>query len=44
MEANWNVVEDLDRAAINDRYFAKRTDNLRCLATGGHLLSAELRR
>ncbi len=38
----WQVTEDLDRDAINARYFADRQDDLRCLGSGGHLLSAVL--
>lgn len=38
----WRVLEDLHRDAINTRYFAERSDSLRCLGSGGHLLSAEL--
>ncbi len=40
----WHVMEDLDRDAINARYFEKRTDHLRCMGNGGHLLHAVLRR
>ncbi|MGI4854104.1 MAG: class I SAM-dependent methyltransferase [Janthinobacterium lividum] len=39
----WGVMEDLDRDAINRRYFAGRSDHLRCLGSGGHLLTAMLR-
>ncbi len=38
----WQVQEDLDRDAINARYFAGRHDDLRCLGSGGHLLAAVL--
>lgn len=40
----WHVMEDLDRDAINVRYFANRADHLRCAGSGGHLLHAFLRR
>ncbi len=42
--SGWQVLEDLHRDAINARYFADRADDLRCLSSGGHLLSAVLRR
>jgi methyltransferase (TIGR00027 family) len=35
----WRVIEDLDRGAINARYFSNRTDDLTILGSGGHLLS-----
>ena len=38
----WRVMEDLDRDAINARYFAAREDSLRCLGSSGHLLTARL--
>jgi methyltransferase (TIGR00027 family) len=41
---NWHVLEDLGRDAMNARYFTDRRDQLRCLGSGGHLVSAELRR
>ncbi len=40
--AGWQVVEDLGREAINARYFAARTDSLRCLGSGGHFVRAVL--
>lgn len=39
----WRVLDDLDRDAINARYFAERADDLQCLGSGGHLLTAALR-
>ncbi len=39
----WDVIEDLDRDAINTRYFSERSDGLRCLGSGGHFLAAKLR-
>ena len=36
----WQVKEDLDRAAINARYFAE--GKLKCLGSGAHLLQAQL--
>lgn len=41
--SGWHVRDDLNRDAINARYFAGRTDALRCLGTGAHLLAAVLR-
>ncbi|MGI4757121.1 MAG: class I SAM-dependent methyltransferase [Janthinobacterium lividum] len=41
-ECGWLVSEDLDRDAINARYFPDRSDDLRCLGHGGHLLKAVL--
>jgi methyltransferase (TIGR00027 family) len=38
----WTVIEDLDRDAINTRYFANRSDQLTILGSGGHLLSVQL--
>ncbi len=38
----WQTIEDLDRDAINERYFSNRADNLRCLSNGGHLFAARL--
>jgi methyltransferase (TIGR00027 family) len=38
----WQTIEDLDRDAINARYFSNRSDNLRCLSNGGHLFAARL--
>ncbi len=38
----WSVVEDLDRDAMNARYFANRADDLTILGSGGHLLSVHL--
>lgn len=39
----WTVMEDLGCDEINARYFAGRTDGLRCLTHGGRMLSAALR-
>ncbi len=41
-EVGWQVREDLDRQAINSRYFSDRADGLRCLGSGAHLLAAVL--
>ena len=38
----WTVRENLNREAINARYFANREDNLLCISSGGHLLAAQL--
>lgn len=40
----WHVVEDLDGAAINARYFAGRADGLHLRRSGTHLVAAELQR
>ena len=41
-ERRWRVHDDLDRNAMNARYFTDRTDGLRLLRGGAHLLSAVL--
>lgn len=38
--AAFGEIEDLDSDAINQRYFANRSDSLRVMGTAGHLLSA----
>lgn len=38
--ADFGEIEDLDSGAINQRYFAGRSDSLRVMGTAGHLLSA----
>jgi methyltransferase (TIGR00027 family) len=43
-EYGWEVIADLDRDSTNERYFRNRTDGLRILGGGGHLLSAKLAR